>query len=275
LATSGIDFQPLSGTATFQPGATSQVLAATVIGDDTQEPGNESFFIMLSNASGNAQLSAGNAEIVIFDNDPNKDLLFSYGSATQRVDLRGGIGNDTVIGGNGDDILWGDPATGAVQQGIDVITGNGGADRITGGLGPDRFVYNQPSDSTLTSMDRIRDFRPGTDQIVLPALPGALFNAGVIAGVNTPAAAMAAAYADVNADPGVTQPLSANQAVLFAYSQTISGVSQNHWFLAMSDGNSATSDLMIDVTGISGGQSTLASSALSSPVLPVSSYFAT
>ncbi|NER07437.1 MAG: hypothetical protein F6K17_35160, partial [Okeania sp. SIO3C4] len=51
-------------------------------------------------------------------------------------------------------------------DGDDTITGFQGRDILTGGEGSDRFVY----DSLLDAGDRITDFEPGSDQIILTEL---------------------------------------------------------------------------------------------------------
>jgi hypothetical protein len=68
-ATSGVDFQPVSGTLTFAPGVTSQTVSVSIIGDVIAEQ-NETFRIGLSN-SVNAAISVGSNPplILILDDD--------------------------------------------------------------------------------------------------------------------------------------------------------------------------------------------------------------
>jgi len=61
--------------------------------------------------------------------------------------LWGGAGNDTITGGNADDL----------------IDGGAGADKLKGGKGDDIFNYVQASDSTLNAADTILDFKAGED----------------------------------------------------------------------------------------------------------------
>ncbi|ELR98462.1 S8 family serine peptidase [Gloeocapsa sp. PCC 73106] len=63
--------------------------------------------------------------------------------------LKGGLGNDTLSGGRGNDRLFGGP----------------GKDLLIGGRGRDRFIFSEPS----TMSDRLRDFEPGSDLLVLYA----------------------------------------------------------------------------------------------------------
>ncbi|MBN9023689.1 MAG: hypothetical protein J0H08_16700, partial [Rhizobiales bacterium] len=80
--------------------------------------------------------------------------------------VHGAGGNDTVLGRGGADTLYGDAGDDKVKggKGDDVIDGNGGYDVLTGGKGADQFVL-----SSLNAADKIKDFKPGTDQIVLAA----------------------------------------------------------------------------------------------------------
>ena len=276
------DFQQITNAlATFQPGVTALNFTTTVIGDNEVES-NESYFIKLSENSVNAQIGAGNSEVVIYDNDASNNLLFPFSNSTSPVDLRGGTGNDTLIGGSADDIIFGDP-TGSSTGGRDQITGNLGADVLTGGPNDDRFLYPSFTHSTRLSLDRIRDFTPGTatnptggDRISLNALPTNLWNRGIVSGQNTLLGAVNAAYADRNASAS-TNPLLANEAVLFAYQYTPSGttITQTDWFLAVNDNTQArsdTSDLLINVTGITGA-SAFSSSAATTPGITRSYFF--
>ncbi len=65
-------------------------------------------------------------------------------------EIKGTRRRDVLTGGDGDD----------------TITGFQGRDLLTGGGGSDRFVY----DSLLDAGDRIKDFEPGSDEIILTEL---------------------------------------------------------------------------------------------------------
>lgn len=95
------------------------------------------------------------------------DVYRSLGSGLVTGTLRGGGGNDLLIGGAGTDQLEG-------QYGRDILRGRGGDDTfwggngddvMTGGRGADVFRFN-PLDSTLGN-DRITDFTPGTDKLLM------------------------------------------------------------------------------------------------------------
>jgi subtilisin family serine protease len=65
-------------------------------------------------------------------------------------EIKGTRSRDVLTGGDGDD----------------TIIGHQGRDILTGGEGSDRFVY----DSLLDAGDRIKDFEPGSDRIILTEL---------------------------------------------------------------------------------------------------------
>lgn len=145
-------------------------------------PGNDSLLGMpgadvLRAARGDDELRGGNGG----------DRLRG-GSGEDR--LAGGAGKDRLVGGEQADILEGGPRRdvllgGAARDrldggnGRDVLAGGGGRDDLIGGAGRDRFVFRDPAESAPgPRADRILDFRPGEDRIVLraidanPATPG-------------------------------------------------------------------------------------------------------
>lgn len=78
--------------------------------------------------------------------------------------VHGAGGNDIVLGRRGDDTLYGDGGDDKVKggRGDDILEGNGGRDVLVGGKGADQFVLRN-----LNAADKIRDFKPGKDTIVL------------------------------------------------------------------------------------------------------------
>jgi Tol biopolymer transport system component len=98
----------------------------------------------------------------IYLRDTRSGTTNPNGSATGtagRDTLTGTAGNDLLIGKGGNDVLIG-------KGGDDTLIGGQGNDRLTGGAGRDRFVYQTPQDR----FDRITDFAPGKDKIVLSQL---------------------------------------------------------------------------------------------------------
>ena len=68
FATSGSDYTAKSGTLTFNPGTTTLTFTVSITGDRVAE-GNESFRVVLSNATGGATISRGTATATILDNE--------------------------------------------------------------------------------------------------------------------------------------------------------------------------------------------------------------
>jgi Ca2+-binding RTX toxin-like protein len=99
--------------------------------------------------------------------------------------IRGGSGNDIVYSYDGDDIVHGDTGTdklyglwgdddlygGAGRDvliggaGSDYLSGGADSDRLTGDSGKDYFVFD--ARPTRSNVDRIVDFRPADDTIML------------------------------------------------------------------------------------------------------------
>ena len=82
------------------------------------------------------------------------DDYFSGGNGADK--LYGNGGDDTLLGGNGKDILWG-------GDGDDYLSGGGGDDLLNGGAGRDIFVLSRKGNG----QDTIEDFTVGQDQIAL------------------------------------------------------------------------------------------------------------
>ena len=66
-ATPGNDYTAVSGTLTFAPGTTSQIITVPILGDDIEE-GNETFTLNVSNASGTT-IEAGTVTATILNDD--------------------------------------------------------------------------------------------------------------------------------------------------------------------------------------------------------------
>ncbi|NKC30227.1 calcium-binding protein [Falsiroseomonas selenitidurans] len=94
--------------------------------------------------------------------------------------LRGGAGNDSLVGLAGADTLDGAGGNDTLSGGAgeDVLIGGTGRDRLTGGADADRFVYLSAGDSTSAARDTITDFSAG-DLIDLSALDGNTSLAGL------------------------------------------------------------------------------------------------
>jgi hypothetical protein len=80
-ASAGADYNSASGTLTFAPGALTQFLTVTVLGDTLDEP-DETFTVNLSNAV-NAAIADGQGVGTILDDDPEPTLSISDASVTE------------------------------------------------------------------------------------------------------------------------------------------------------------------------------------------------
>jgi Ca2+-binding RTX toxin-like protein len=82
------------------------------------------------------------------------DLIYGKGGADRLSALGGG---DTIHGGAGRDAIHG-------NGGDDALNGGGGSDHLVGGDGQDSFLFDRADGH---SIDRLSDFDPGEDTIVL------------------------------------------------------------------------------------------------------------
>lgn len=140
-----------------------------------------------------------------------RDILIGDDAANQ---LLGNGGDDTMSGGAGNDLL----------------AGGRGKDRLSGGAGDDVFQFRATAESTITAPDRITDFLGGTaaggdriDLSAIDAVPGGGDTAFAFSGTT------ARAY-------GIWFKQDAAAKVTHVFGDT--------------DGNSATAELAIDVTGL-------------------------
>ncbi|MEH2059327.1 MAG: calcium-binding protein [Nostoc sp.] len=176
--------------------------------------------------------------------------------------VKGSIFDDILIGNSGANLLNGD-------NGDDLLYGGvSGADTLTGGQGADVF-FLQFGQSIVSSTNRITDFTIGTDKIAL------LTQGGLAA--NTPSSFSRAAdstattllnlenqvFTDANGALAGNQTLGVNGAALVKVtSGAIAGT-----YLAINDstaGFQASSDLLVNLTGLTGTLPALGNIAVSS-----------
>lgn len=119
--------------------------------------------------------------------------------------LRGGCGDDTLMGGfSGDDLLSG-------GRGHDVLIGSIDDDVMVGGKGADKFHFLVSEDFSISGVDRVLDFKPGKDRILIHVdsgnNPAAIFPeyepaTGLLA-INGFAVARLAKYLDLRLDDAI------------------------------------------------------------------------
>jgi Ca2+-binding RTX toxin-like protein len=259
-ATANIDYTSQTGTITIAPNSSFATLSIPILNDNLNES-DESFIVTLSNPI-NATLepNASVGEVIITDTlqtgitrtlPANVENLKLIGTAA--INGTGNNGNNVITGNSANNSLNGlegnDNLNG--DAGNDSLTGGLGADTLTGGTGSDKFIYSNFNDSLLASVDRIRDFNPAQgDRIGLSTLPQFAYNAGTVTATSI-RNAIATVFADANVTKAGSQPLGANQAVLFTYGAT----SLKANYLVVNDRLTAfdeTKDLFINMTGLTG-----------------------
>jgi hypothetical protein len=144
----------------------------------------------------------------------------------------GNDGNNVITGNGANNILNG-------GAGNDILTGGLGKDTLIGGLGVDRFDYRTLTHSVLSIFDVITGFNANAgNDLFLVSSPRSVFsNAGSVATLNTTGIAG-------RLTPAV---FAANSAAQFTFG--------TRTFVAINDataGFSATTDAIIEVTGLTG-----------------------
>lgn len=157
-ATDGEDYRSLVGTVRFGEGELEKVFVVPILADDLVE-GYETVLLQLSDPTGGPVTgNLAQSTLLIFDNpSPDDDTVvggegndvllgdFGYFSAGAAV-LLGGLGNDSLFGDGGDDQLYG-------EGGNDLLEGGTGNDTLTGGGENDTYRADG-------------DLAQGTDRII-------------------------------------------------------------------------------------------------------------
>ncbi|MCU0525789.1 MAG: hypothetical protein MUF72_13285 [Elainella sp. Prado103] len=116
---------------------------------------------------GNDRVTGG-AGADILSGGGGNDVINGSGGNDQ---LRGQAGDDRLFGGDGNDNLAGAAGIDRIEggSGDDIIQGGGGVDILSGGAGKDTFRFRKGSTggARRNQADRIRDFNPQDDQILL------------------------------------------------------------------------------------------------------------
>jgi Ca2+-binding RTX toxin-like protein len=163
----------------------------------------------------------------------NVENLTLIGTAV--INGTGNAGNNVITGNGANNILNG-------GAGNDILTGGLGKDNLTGGSGVDRFDYRTLAHSAFSIFDVITDFNAttGNDLFLVTTARSGFFNAGSVATLDTTGIAA-----------NLTNTVfTANSAAQFTFG--------TRSFVALNDataGFSATTDAVIEVTGLTGALS--------------------
>ena len=168
----------------FDDGVTDVV--QLVVGDDTQvitfdaARGIVSYQVVLLSYTG----GLAEANLARSDEDGSVPRLYeNFLSANAGNFGPGSEGNDLVIDGANDAVLWGRGGDDLLYggDGHDLLYGDSGRDILIGGVGRDRFVFNAAHaitgdpDTNWRQADKVTDFTPGEDRLViLPSDNGVL-----------------------------------------------------------------------------------------------------
>ena len=153
-------------------------------------------------------------------------------TGSNAINGTGNLGSNILTGNTANNTLSGD-------AGNDILTGASGKDTLTGGAGIDKFGYKTLTDSLLANFDVITDFNATTsnDLFLVTTARAGFTNAGAVATLDN--AGIIAKLTTTN--------FAANFAAQFTFG--------TRSFVAINDataGFSATTDAIIEVTGLTG-----------------------
>lgn len=167
-----INEQPVTLTNSTPPDPVTPIGTVTAVGSPADDiiraiSSTDPTIFTIDAGDGNDTITGGAGNDVLSGGNGN-DIITGSGGDDQ---LRGQAGDDRLLGGDGSDNLAGEAGNDRIEGGAgdDIIQGGGGVDILTGGAGKDTFRFKKGSTGgpARNQADRIRDFNPKDDQILL------------------------------------------------------------------------------------------------------------
>jgi len=156
--TSGVDYQPLSGTLTFAPGETSKVLSVQINGDTTEEP-NETFVMNLIGVSNATIVKGQGTGTIVNDDAAQPPGLLEFSVASYSVNENGGPAVVTVKRSGGSSgavsVQYSTVAGGSAKDGSDYAASAGSLNWADGDAADKTFSISVTDDSVNEGSETI------------------------------------------------------------------------------------------------------------------------